>query len=82
MAYIGHVYRVLFGYLILTFLVVVDNLSCVGWINRAVTGRHWRIQTCVLGGGPTHAGAKPRVPPNPVFSSDLGHLFFATALTR
>ena len=33
-------------------------------------------------GGPTHAGAKPRVPPNPVFSSDLGHLFFATALTR
>ena len=25
---------------------------------------------------------KPRVPPNPVFSSDLGHLFFVTALTR
>ena len=43
---------------------------------------HWRIQTCVLGGGPTHAGAKPRVPPNPVFSSDLGHLFFVAALTR
>ena len=42
---------------------------------------HWRIQTCVLG-GPTHAGVKPRVPPNPVFSSDLGHLFFVTALTR
>ena len=39
MAYIGHVYRVLFGYLILTFLVVVDNLSCVGWINQPVTGR-------------------------------------------
>ena len=35
-----------------------------------------------FGGGATHAGAKPRVPPNPVFSSDLGHLFFVTALTR
>ena len=34
------------------------------------------------GEGATHAGAKPRVPPNPVFSSDLGHLFFVTALTR
>ena len=38
--------------------------------------------TCVWGGGATHTGAKPRVPPNPVFSSDLGHLFFVTALTR
>ena len=24
----------------------------------------------------------PRVPPNPVLSSDLGHLFFVVALTR
>ena len=35
-----------------------------------------------LGGGANHAGAKPRVPTNTVFSSDLDHLFFVTALTR
>ena len=32
-------------------------------------------------GGPETQGAKPRVPPNPVFSPDFGHLFFSTALT-
>ena len=33
------------------------------------------------GGGEVPAqGAKPRVPPNPVFSSDLGHLFFVKSL--
>ena len=45
--------------------------------------KHWRIQTCdFFGGGATHAGAKPRVPPNPVFSSDLRYLFFVTVPTR
>ena len=32
-------------------------------------------------GEPETPGAKPRVPPNPVFSPDFGHLFFITALT-
>ena len=27
-------------------------------------------------------GTKPKVPPNPVFSSDLGYLFFLTAQKR
>ena len=32
-------------------------------------------------GEPETQGAKPRVPPNPVFSPDFGHLFFITVLT-
>ena len=31
-------------------------------------------------GGAPAQGAKPRVPPNPVFSSNLGHLFFVKSL--
>ena len=68
----------------------LDNQTAIRLLNieQAVTAESpWVAGTLAdpalrLGGGATHAGAKPRVPPNPVFSSDLGHLFFVTALTR
>ena len=46
------------------------------------TWEHRRRNDLRQGGGTMAQGAKPRVPTNPVFSSDLGHLFFVTALTR
>ena len=42
-----------------------------GWVGR---GTILHSSPCV--------SSKPRIPPNPVFSSDLGHLFFVIVLAR
>ena len=56
------------------------NRECF-YRENIVGGRQWRRRHRFSSGGARDSGAKPRVPPNPVFSPDFGHLFFNTALT-
>ena len=53
----------------------------IGGTGQDGSDRRSGVATDFRVGGPETQGDKPRVPSNPVFSPDFGHLFFITALT-
>ena len=54
----------------------VTNICTIAGRGGVLWNRLWVLNLSVITRVPQ---GKPRVPPNPVFSSDLGHLFFVTA---